>query len=142
MKTPVDRARVFRVFLEALDVDPESRDWFLGQQCQGNEAIRAEVEELLQVAMRDEARTGAFLAPAPDLEADLSGSDFGRFRLVERIGVGGMGVVYRGERFDGVKQTVAVKLVSADAPVAGQARFKREAEHLARLEHPAIARLI
>ena len=83
MKTPVDRARVFRVFLEALDVDPESRDWFLGQQCQGNEAIRAEVEELLQVAMRDEARTGAFLAPAPDLEADLSGSDFGRFRLVE-----------------------------------------------------------
>jgi serine/threonine-protein kinase len=142
MKTPVDRARVFRVFLEALDVDPESRDWFLGQQCQGNEAIRAEVEELLQVAMRDEARTGAFLAPAPDLEADLSGSDFGRFRLVERIGVGGMGVVYRGERVDGVKQTVAVKLVSADAPVAGQARFKREAEHLARLEHPAIARLI
>jgi serine/threonine-protein kinase len=142
MNTPVDRARVFRVFLEALDVDPELRDRFLGQQCQGNEAIRTEVEALLQVAMRDEAHTGAFLAPAPDRETDLSGSDFGRFRLVERIGVGGMGVVYRAERVDGVKQTVAVKLVSANAPLAGQARFEREAQHLARLEHPAIARLI
>lgn len=142
MQTPVDRARVFRVFLAALDVDPPLRDRFLAQQCEGDEAMRAEVEELLQVAMCDEARTGALLASAPDHEADLSGSDFGRFHLVERIGVGGMGVVYRGERADGVKQTVAVKLVSADAPPAGQARFKREAQHLARLEHPAIARLI
>jgi len=142
MNTPVDRARVFRVFLAALDVDPPLRDSFLAQQCEGDEAIRAEVEELLQVAARDEARTAAFLESAPDHEADLSGSEFGRFRLVERIGAGGMGVVYRGERIDGVEQTVAVKLISADAPLTGQARFKREVQHLARLEHPAIARLI
>ncbi len=142
MNTPVDRARVFRVFLAALDVDRELRDGFVDQECQGNSAIRAEVQELLEVASHDEAHTGAFLAPPADREADLSGRDFGRFRLMERVGQGGMGVVYRAERIEGVRQTVAVKLVPAGAPPAGQLRFKREAEHLARLEHPAIARLI
>ncbi len=143
MNGPVDRAQVFRVFLQALEVDPPSREPFLAHHCAGDASVRAEVDALLQVAMGDQASTASILArPTAHVDADLSGSQFGRFRLVERIGAGGMGVVYRAERVDGVAQTVAVKLLSADASAGAQARLSLEAQHLARLEHPAIARLI
>ncbi|TAL33568.1 MAG: serine/threonine protein kinase [Phenylobacterium sp.] len=67
----------------------------------------------------------------------------GPFRLVEQIGEGGMGQVWRGERSDGLfDQTVAVKLLwSHLAPLAAR-RFAEERRILARLEHPNIARLI
>lgn len=67
----------------------------------------------------------------------------GPFRLVQRIGEGGMGQVWRGERSDGLfDQTVAIKLLwSHLTPLAG-ARFAEERRILARLEHPNIARLI
>ncbi|WP_430418990.1 protein kinase domain-containing protein [Phenylobacterium sp.] len=67
----------------------------------------------------------------------------GPFRLVEQIGEGGMGQVWRGQRSDGLfDQTVAVKLLwSHLAPLAAR-RFAEERRILARLEHPNIARLI
>jgi serine/threonine-protein kinase len=67
----------------------------------------------------------------------------GPFRLVERIGEGGMGQVWRGQRADGLfDQTVAIKLLwSHLAPLAAH-RFAEERRILARLEHPNIARLI
>jgi serine/threonine-protein kinase len=82
-----------------------------------------------------------FISKSPPREEDLIGRCYGRFRLVERIGEGGMGVVYRGDRCDGVQQSVAIKLVS-NVALASRARFEREAQLLARLEHPAVARLI
>lgn len=72
----------------------------------------------------------------------MQGRTVGRFRLLERIGAGGMGVVYRAERTDGVQQSVAVKLVSSTLDTVTKRRFAREAHLLARLDHPAIARLI
>ena len=66
----------------------------------------------------------------------------GPFRLVEEIGVGGMGAVWRAERADGLyDQVVAVKLLRAAPNLLG-ARFAAERRILARLEHPGIARLI
>jgi len=68
----------------------------------------------------------------------------GNYRLLERIGHGGMGSVYRGERVDGdVQHRVAVKfahaLVDNDY---GRAAIRREAELLARLNHPNIAHFL
>jgi serine/threonine-protein kinase len=53
-----------------------------------------------------------------------------------------MGVVYRAERTDGVQQSVAVKLISTTVGHTGQLRFEREAQLLAQIEHPAVARLV
>lgn len=93
--------------------------------------------------MNDGTATRAFLpVPRPQQAEDLLGRDYGRFRLVELIGAGGMGVVYRAERIDGVKQCVAIKLASHTVAAAAQLRFQSEAQMLARLEHAAVARLI
>ena len=73
-----------------------------------------------------------------------AGQRCGNYRLIEPIGQGGMGSVWRGERTDGLYQSqVAVKLLGSLALSAhARARFAREGELLARLTHPHIARLL
>jgi eukaryotic-like serine/threonine-protein kinase len=81
---------------------------------------------------------------APDLNDAHVGERFGAYRLVERIGSGGMGDVYRALRDDDqYRASVAVKIMRADArhPFVEQ-RFKAERQILAQLEHRNIARLI
>jgi len=140
MMARVDRAQAYRIFSDALDQDLERRHGFVEQACRGDAELRAEVEHLLKYAQQDDATT-SLLAPGRR-EADLAGQTCGRFRLLERIGEGGMGVVYRAERTDGVPQSVAIKIISSGVTLTSQARFEREAQTLARLEHPAVARLI
>ena len=78
--------------------------------------------------------------PAPD----LSGLRLGAWTLVRKIGQGGMGEVWLAERSDGLYQAqAAIKLLRSDVPPEYLAeRFARERAVLARLDHPAIARLL
>ena len=138
----VDRRRTYEVFAAALQRERAERDAFLSAQCGDDVELRREVESLLAVSARDAASTVAFLEMPSGEPASLIGRDFGHFRLVERIGMGGMGVVYRAERTDGVPQSVAIKLLIGQVTPVEYARFEREARILARLEHPAVARLI
>ncbi len=74
----------------------------------------------------------------------MSGQRCGNYELIEPIGRGGMGSVWRARRIDGLyQQEVAVKLLGTLALSAqARARFAREGELLARLAHPNIARLL
>ena len=75
-------------------------------------------------------------------EIDRSGTVVGGYRVEARLGGGGMGTVYRASAADG--STVALKFLSpalADNPDV-VARFAREIDLLARLEHPAIVRVL
>ncbi|MFP2934694.1 serine/threonine-protein kinase, partial [Pyxidicoccus sp. 3LG] len=74
-------------------------------------------------------------------EVDLTGDSLGGFRLVGRLGAGGMGTVYAAE---GPEGACAVKVLSAlvAADPAVRARFRREAEALRRIQHPAIVRVL
>jgi len=68
---------------------------------------------------------------------------FGTFRIVEPVGEGGMGEVWRGERDDGLfDQVVAIKLIRPHLQLRAGEAFESERRILARLQHPNIARLI
>jgi eukaryotic-like serine/threonine-protein kinase len=137
-----DRARAYQLFAEALDYEGELREEFLTRECGADLKFRGEVDALLLIATHDTDATGSLLASSGRYAEDLAGQTYGHFRLTSRIGEGGMGVVYRAERTDGVQQAVAIKLISATVGHAGQVRFEREAQLLAQIEHPAVARLV
>jgi serine/threonine-protein kinase len=91
------------------------------------------------------AELEAMLADEPAPEAALAvGTAIGGWTLEEEVGRGGMGVVWRaGRGHHGVVQQAALKLMHpALLSAASRRRFRREWAVLARLEHPAIARLI
>ncbi|HSD88949.1 MAG TPA: protein kinase [Kofleriaceae bacterium] len=77
--------------------------------------------------------------PPPGSGPDAVGNIIGHFRVVRRLGMGGMGVVFACEDTSLGRQ-VAVKLVREEHP-AYRARLLREAQAMARLEHPNVVRV-
>jgi eukaryotic-like serine/threonine-protein kinase len=142
MSAAVSRAQVYRIFSEAMDVATQAREAFVVDRCAGDAQLQLEVTALLAAAAADSGATNVLLGGSLPALKDLVGHEYGRFRLQELIGSGGMGVVYRAVRTDGVPQAVAVKLLRGEITATSSARFVSEARLLARLEHPAVARLI
>ncbi|MBK9654200.1 MAG: serine/threonine protein kinase [Rhodanobacteraceae bacterium] len=129
-------ARLRAEFHELLACSLAQRSERLAQLQVDDATFAAELQTLL--AGLDEAD----LAPVPS--DDLRGQRFGPFQVEAEIGRGGMGVVYLAKRVDGAfEQQVALKLLAAGTRSRELAqRFLRERQILARLDHPAIARLI
>jgi len=75
-------------------------------------------------------------------DRDLAGRTFGRYRLEELIGIGGMGVVYRARDDEGEAVAVKILYYAAGDNESIQKRFDRETEILESLEHPNIVRLV
>lgn len=85
--------------------------------------------------MVDATAVGADGAPSPQ--------QVGPFRILEEIGVGGMGVVYLAERRVPIEQRVALKVIRSDRfDKVYRARFAMEQDALARMDHPHVARLL
>lgn len=128
---------VFEVMLQ----QPEAvREAWLEREAAGDNALLSRVR-----AMRDADRlaalgTGAALDHA---EEEVPPERIGAYRIVERIGSGGMGSVYRGERDTGdFAHVVAIKVIKPGLLSAGLIeRFQRERSILAGLRHPGIAQL-
>ncbi len=98
-------------------------------------------EGLLDGHALSEAEPEPPLPPAP--VPDRSGERLGGFELLERLGSGGMGEVYRARRSSGdFHQEVAIKVLRGGLGPDFTARFARERQIQARLTHPLIARLI
>lgn len=143
MSATRERRLAFQIFDAALDVPPSQRDAFVDERCAGDVSLKNAVWKLLRVANLDASLTGTLVASPALVDDDRSGQVYGHFRLVEFLGAGGMGVVYRADRVDGVPQQVAIKILRGDySALSSRSRFEGEVRLLARLEHPAIARLI
>ncbi|MDZ4079733.1 serine/threonine-protein kinase, partial [Hydrocarboniphaga sp.] len=139
-------ARLEALFDEAIELGADERARYLAELGVNEPELHAELVRLLAAADAPSAR---FDAPAVDAlrpaamrtVRDAAGQQIGAWKLVERIGSGGSGEVYRAERADGrYAQTVAVKLLRREA-IDTLPRFEAEQRILARLEHPGIARL-
>lgn len=133
--------RIEAVFASAIGLDPEGRARVVGGACAERPDLRHEIEALLVAHDRLAAAGGS-----PDDENDISGLGLqvGAYRLVEKIGEGGMGEVFRAERTDGLfAQQVAVKLTrSTIADSDLRRRFLVERQILASLNHDNIVRLL
>lgn len=129
------------VFLQALDLQGEERERLLRERCAGDPAMDKAVRRLLAF---DRMTSMAPNAPAVLADgADRTGSQIGSYRILSRIGSGGMGTVYKAERQDSFRKIVALKMLRFDlGDESGRARFRRERQILALLEHPYIARLL
>lgn len=107
-------------------------------------SARGEIPGLDKAPADDEALASGLLAALAELDGIEPGVTVGAFRIIERIGAGGMGVVFLAERAEGgFAQRVALKLLANSTRDPGAVRlFERERKLLAQLEHPGIARLI
>jgi serine/threonine protein kinase len=127
------------LFEEALQRRESERAAFLDEQTQGDARLRSEIESLL--AAHDAA--GEFLSAPGDLPATAprlpAGTALGAFTILEPVGAGGMGEVYRA-RDTRLDRFVAVKILSPERDTAPGARerFEREARAISRLSHPRI----
>src|SRR5262245_36796004 len=165
--TPERWRRIKQLYYTALERDANEREAFLAEACAGNEALRSDVESLLRCDARAER---FIEAPALEVAAQLqveelaaeifdslshansdpskpgSGSSpvspifIGDYRVLRKLGEGGMGVVYEAEQ-QHPRRLVALKVIRGGRLVDElQVKlFQREAQALARLKHPGIA---
>ncbi len=149
--TAVRRRRALAILREALELEPDERKHrqsLLDARCAGDVELRQEIEALLAADADDNADLDNPIQwqvePALEPPDDLIGIDVGAFRIIERIGRGGMGTVYRGERQGAeFRQQVAIKVLRRGLDSDDiLARFLRERRILASLSHPNLTRLI
>ncbi len=130
---------VMGVLLEALDTPKDRRRLLLDERCGVDTPLRLEVDRLIALSESDDSfllpplEAPLAVGPAPDRPDDL-----GEFRLIEEIGRGGMGVVYRA-RQQSLDREVALKVVTAPPASERQIEsFHREARSVSRLDHPGL----
>src|SRR5438093_4348637 len=142
MNAPVQSIRA--IFDEASEIgDAEQRRAFVARACDDNEALRREVEELLEA----HETAGGFLAdPKRDESAALTlkeGDRIGRYKLLQKIGEGGCGVVFMAEQTEPVRRRVALKVIKLGMDTRSViARFEAERQALALMDHPNTARVL
>ncbi|HKC24269.1 MAG TPA: serine/threonine-protein kinase, partial [Thermoanaerobaculia bacterium] len=140
---PAD-SEVERLLDAALAVPPAQRDSFLARNAGSDSALHERLVRLLALCDEREGFLERSPLAAQDADAPAAetlGTSIGPYRLVSRLGAGGMGDVYLAERVEGgFRQRVALKLARPFAGVSS-ARFEAERQILAGLEHPGIARL-
>jgi eukaryotic-like serine/threonine-protein kinase len=140
--------RLTELFGEALSLSATGRAAMLDRlreaEGEAGAQLAAELEELLRAdASADTALNTGGLAPTVNLGPALShapGLSIPGYRLSRVLGEGGMGTVYAAEQ-ESPRRQVAIKVLHARSPNA-LVRFRAEADIMARLDHPAIARVL
>jgi eukaryotic-like serine/threonine-protein kinase len=142
----------------ALNTPPDALPALLARECDGNPALRERIEKLLAAhaassdtlmsptsgaELDSNALGNALSRPAISLDAAVGTVLGGKYKLMECIGEGGMGSVYRAQQTEPIKREVAVKVIKAGMDSkAVLARFEAERQALAMMDHPSIAKVL
>ncbi len=131
------------LYNDALELDAAARKAFLDAHCNGDAALRAEVETLLAsaatpISLPTPPPWPAMLQPMTAGQ-DLTGMKLGQYEIRARLGAGGMGEVWKAWD-DRLKREVAIKLLSAELAAESSylARFQQEARTASALHHANI----
>ena len=146
MASQLDEERIFHIARQLND--ESSRSDYLDQVCAGDQALRERVEDLLRVHEQEQSflksgdsgrRDGDRSPGEPNIAA---GQQIGRYKLLQKIGEGGFGVVFMAEQNRPVRRKVALKVIKPGMDTkAVIARFEAERQALAMMDHPNIARV-
>jgi WD40 repeat protein len=140
--------RLEEIFHRACELSDEDRDLLIEKECADDPHLRAEVLSLIANVAGARTLLGAASSAVAGnmLEAmrnETVGSRLGPYRLLARIGEGGMGTVYLAERDDSqYRQQVALKVLHGLPSAQLVSRFRDERQILASLDHPGIVRLL
>jgi WD40 repeat protein len=136
------------IFFSALEKGtPEERAAYLDAACGEDSSLRRRVERLLEA----HPKAGGFLegpAAEPTAACVRGGEEAGvviaeRYKLLEQIGEGGMGVVWVADQLEPIRRRVALKVIKPGMDSrAVLARFEAERQALALMDHPHIAKVL
>ncbi len=148
------------LFTAALERPPEERAAFLHDACEGDLAKVERIGRLLDVchsaddyfagsalnlhqAIRDFTSSGGNAATEHELAGEKIGDWIGPYRLLEKIGEGGNGVIYMARQERPMQRMVAIKVIKLGMDTRSViARFEAERQALAMMDHPNIARVL
>ena len=143
-----DPPNIDSIYLAAIEISSdEQRSAYLDQVCGDDAELRARVGRLLAA----QSKVGSFLeAPAPEFNptidqpiAEGPGTVIGPYKLLQKIGEGGFGVVYMADQMEPVKRRVALKIIKPGMDTRQViARFEAERQALAMMDHPNIAKIL
>ena len=130
------------IFAAALEHDAAARDAFVRTACGKDESLRLEVESLLSAYNTSDGLSAPPWFDRAGAGPTVEGRTIGPYRLIRKLGEGGMGHVWLAEQTAPVRRQVALKLVRVgiydDAVLR---RFRAEGQSLAMMDHPAIAKV-
>jgi tRNA A-37 threonylcarbamoyl transferase component Bud32/tetratricopeptide (TPR) repeat protein len=143
MSSPQNREEV--LFALALEKPVEKRATFLDAMCEGDPALRQRLEA--QLAANEAPATVKVKATIkldiPEPPDEAVGQTLGRYKLLEKVGEGGCGVVYVAEQSVPVRRRVALKVIKLGMDTKQVvARFEAERQALAMMDHPNIAKVL
>ncbi|MEM7055096.1 MAG: protein kinase, partial [Pseudomonadota bacterium] len=150
--TPVRRALLDRLLDQLLDLSLVERNQQLSALAKTHPRIHAHLACLVAASTEPThyletlfGRVGSAALDSiqPDMPLLPTGTRIGDWRLIEPVGAGGMGQVYRAERADGsFEMSVAIKFIRTQHDEKLNEQLSLETQLLARLDHPNIARVI
>ena len=134
------------LLLATLDLHPDQRSRFLAEKCGSDPGLK----ERIEILIRNSDTDGSFMAapavslnPTTHLDSIVVGKQIGRYKLMEQIGEGGMGVVFVAEQIEPVRRRVALKIIKPGMDSKQViARFESERQALAIMDHPNISRVL
>jgi hypothetical protein len=139
------------LFQAAIQLTGTARASFLENACAGDLALRQRLEALLAAHEKSE---GALAEPAPAANATMKielaevpdetiGQKIGRYKILEKVGEGGCGVVYVAGQTEPVRRRVALKVIKLGMDTRQVvAPFEAERQALAMMDHPNIAKVL
>jgi serine/threonine protein kinase/Tfp pilus assembly protein PilF len=142
------KKREEKIFYEALTKSPGQRNAFLRKACGEDQNLYNRVEALMQA---NDVIDNFLQSPVLDSQITLEdpmhiespGTIIDRYKLLEKIGEGGMAVVYMAEQEKPIRRKVALKIIKLGMDTKSViARFEAERQALAMMDHPNIAKVL